>query len=259
VIRLAQVFSNLLNNAAKYTERGGRITLTVKRQGDGAEVSVRDTGIGIPPHMLPKLFEIFTQVDRSLGRSQGGLGIGLSLVKGLVEMHDGTIEARSEGPGRGSEFIARLPVVDGPLQARQEPIGDGKKPHSGKQFRILIADDNRDAADSLAIMLRLMRHETQKTHDGEDAVQAVTAFQPDIALLDIGMPKLSGYDVARHIRGQSWGKKMVLVALTGWGQEQDKRRATEAGFDHHMTKPVSMDALQKLLASLNVTESKSAT
>ncbi len=247
--RLAQVFSNLLNNAAKYTEEGGSVTLTVERQGSDAVVSVRDTGVGIPAHMLPKVFEMFTQVDRTLERSQGGLGIGLSLVKGLVEMHGGSVEARSEGHGMGSEFVVRLPVVLSLAGERRGEEGGEQIPATARR-RILVVDDNRDAALSLAMMLKIMGNETQTAHDGLEALAVAAAFRPDVILLDIGMPKLNGYDACRRIREQPWGRAVVLVAQTGWGQEDDRRRSQEAGFDFHMVKPVEPAALEKLLESV---------
>jgi PAS domain S-box-containing protein len=250
VTRLAQVFTNLLNNAAKYTEPGGHVTLTVQRQGGDAVVSVRDTGVGIPAHMLPKVFEMFTQVDRSLERSQGGLGIGLSLVKRLVEMHGGSAEARSEGHGRGSEFIVRLPLVlslAGPQ--RDDAIEEGAAVVTARR-RILVADDNRDSALSLAMMLNMLGNEAQTAYDGLEALDVAAACRPDVVLLDIGMPKLNGYDTARRIREQPWGQNMVLVAVTGWGQEEDKRRSQEAGFNTHLVKPVDPTALEKLLTGL---------
>jgi signal transduction histidine kinase len=248
--RLAQVFANLLNNAAKYTERGGRITLRVERQGSDAVLSVRDTGVGIPAHMLPRVFEMFTQVDQSLERSQGGLGIGLSLVKGLVEMHGGRVEARSDGHGTGSEFVVRLPVVLSPA-ARQPGDEADRAPAAAKaRRRILVADDNRDSAGSLALLLRYMGNDTQTAHDGLEALDVAAAFRPDVILLDIGMPKLNGYETARRIRQQPWGRHVVLVAQTGWGQEDDKRLSREAGFDFHMVKPVDPAELESVLAVL---------
>jgi PAS domain S-box-containing protein len=247
--RLAQVFANLLTNAAKYTDAGGHIRLTAERQGGGLVVSVRDNGIGIAAEHLAGLFEMFSQVAPALERSQGGLGIGLSLVKGLVAMHGGTVEARSDGPGKGSEFIVRLPVAaagQGPGIGPEAGAADRRTPSR----RIVVADDNRDTADSLTMMLRLAGHEVHAVHDGREAVEAVAWFRPDVALLDIGMPRLSGYDACRHIREQAWGKDMMLVAVTGWGQEEDKRRALGAGFDHHLTKPVDPAALESLLVGL---------
>jgi PAS domain S-box-containing protein len=247
-IRLAQVFSNLLNNAAKYTEKAGHIWLTAERQGDEVVISVRDTGIGISPEHMEQIFKMFSQMAPALERSQGGLGIGLSVVKGLVELHGGTIEARSGGPGKGSEFTVHLPAVDVPTERPQEPDDDGEKVCTGRKCRILVVDDLRVAADSMAMLLQMMGHDTRTAYDGLEALQTAAAFQPDVVVLDIGLPKMDGYDVARHIRREPWGGKMALVALTGWGMEEDKRRALEAGFDHHLTKPVKAADLEKLLA-----------
>jgi PAS domain S-box-containing protein len=246
--RLGQAFANLLRNAAKYTDKGGRIWLTAERQGGEVAVSVRDTGIGIAAEHLSHIFEMFSQVTPALDRTQGGLGIGLALVKGLVKLHGGSVEARSSGIGLGSEFTVRLPTVEAPVRASSKPEDKGEKFPSRKKCRVLIADDLQDSVESLAIMLQMAGHDIQTAHDGLAAVQAAATFRPDVALLDIGMPKMNGYQAARHIREQEWGKNMVLVALTGWGQEEDKRRATEAGFDHHLTKPVAPSALEKLLA-----------
>ncbi len=250
-VRLAQVFANLLNNAAKYTEEGGRIWLAAERQGSEVAVSVKDTGIGITPKMLPRVFEVFTQSKRALVRSQGGLGIGLSLVKGLVELHGGSIEARSDGPGQGSEFVVRLPVAGEKLVQEPARAGEDEQPKPVTKCRILIADDNRDSADSLAMLLKIKGYEVGTAYDGEQAVEAAEALRPDVALLDIGMPNLNGYDACRRIREQPWGQGMFLIALTGWGQEEDRRRTEEAGFDQHMVKPVDPAALMKLLASLS--------
>jgi CheY-like chemotaxis protein len=247
-IRLAQVFANLLNNAAKYTEKAGYIWLTAEQRDGGAVVSVRDTGIGIATEDLPHIFKIFSQVAPALERSQGGLGIGLSLVKGLVELHGGTIEVRSGGPGMGSEFTVHLPIVAVPEATPQEPGGDGESGSSGRKCRILVVDDLRDSADSLAMVLRMMGHDTCAAYDGLEAVQTAAAFRPQVVLLDIGLPKLNGYEAARRIRSEPWGGSIALVALTGWGQEEDKRLSVEAGFNHHLTKPVDPDALEKLLS-----------
>jgi PAS domain S-box-containing protein len=247
--RLAQAFSNLLNNACRYTEPGGRIGLTAGREGDAVVVRVEDTGLGIPPDKLASIFEMFTQVDRSLERSQGGLGIGLTLVKRLVEMHGGSVEACSAGPGRGSEFVVRLPALAG--KAAAETPKAAAEPVATTSRRILVVDDNRDAATSLAALLAIAGHETRTAHNGVDAVELAAAFRPDVALLDIGLPKLNGHDACRRIREQPWGKSMVLVALTGWGQEEDRRQSKEAGFDHHMVKPVDFAALMGLLAQAN--------
>jgi PAS domain S-box-containing protein len=250
--RLAQVFGNLLTNAAKYTDRGGRITLTAERRGGEVVVAVRDTGIGIAPDHLPRLFEMFSQVDSALERSQGGLGIGLSLVKGLVRMHAGSVEAQSDGLGKGSEFVVRLPILTEAPDPKTPQPGSSAAPASRTRRRILTADDNRDTAESLALVLRLQGHAVHAVHDGHEAVEAVAWFRPEFILLDIGMPRLNGFEAARRIRQQPGGKTIVLVAITGWGQEEDKRRASEAGFDYHLTKPVDPAALEKLLAELPV-------
>ncbi|HUR53848.1 MAG TPA: ATP-binding protein, partial [Gemmataceae bacterium] len=248
--RLVQVFGNILVNAAKYTDRGGRIWLTAWREGSDAVVSVKDNGIGIPPDHLPRLFEMFSQVDTALERTQGGLGIGLALVKGLVEMHDGSVSARSDGPGTGSEFVVRLPLLIGSSHDRP-PAASTPPPAAGPRFRVLVADDNVDAAESLAMLLEVMGHEAATAHDGQTAVELAEKVRPDVILLDIGMPKLNGYEAARQIRRQKWAGGVLLVALTGWGQDEDKRLAEEAGFDRHFTKPVSPAALADLLASVH--------
>jgi PAS domain S-box-containing protein len=247
-VRLAQVFANLLNNAAKYTDRGGDVRLSAERAGQEVVVSVRDTGIGIAPEVLPRLFEMFSQAKPALERSQGGLGIGLSLVRGLAEMHGGRVEARSAGPGRGSEFVVRLPVAAAPEGHEQRPA-EAEKPRA-TGLRVVVADDNRDAADTLAMMVRLMGHEVRIARDGQEAVEAAEAFRPDVVLLDIGMPRLNGYDAARRLRDRPWGRDLLLVAVTGWGQEEDRRRSKEAGFEHHLVKPASPAALEKLLGSV---------
>jgi PAS domain S-box-containing protein len=246
--RLAQVFSNLLSNAAKYTERGGEISLTVRREGPEAVVSVRDTGVGIPADQLPHIFEMFAQVDQSLERSRGGLGIGLTLVRRLAELHGGSVEARSEGAGKGSEFLVRLPVLEEArtLTHEQRPLRDGKAGGPGKG-RVLLVDDNRDAAVSLATVLKAGGYEVRVAYDGEEGVATAERFRPQVVLLDISLPKLNGYAVARRLRAQPGGKEMVLIATTGWGQDDDRRRSFEAGFDHHMVKPIDPAALQNLL------------
>ena len=246
--RVIQVLCNLLSNAAKYTPGGGRIELSARRTAGGVEITVRDNGVGIPADMLGRVFDMFTQVERSLERAQGGLGIGLTLVKRLVELHGGSVEARSAGPGQGSEFLVRLPEhasapAAAPAMAEPEPVLEMRQ---GR--RILIADDNRDAADSLAFMLRVVGHDVRTAYDGEQALQIAEAFRPALALLDIGMPRMNGYDTARRIRSQAYGREMVLVALTGWGQPEDKQRSQLAGFDHHLVKPVDPSVLDRLLA-----------
>lgn len=247
VTRLSQVFSNLLNNAAKYTPSGGQIVLSIMCNDGNAAVSVRDTGVGIPSEMLPKVFDMFAQVDRSLDRSQGGLGIGLSLVKKLVEMHGGSVEAKSEGHGRGSEFVVHLPTVPSPAVARSADSGEQADAATAR-CRVLVVDDNVDAAESMAMMLNVMGNETRTAHDGLQAIELAADFRPDVVLLDIGMPKLNGYETARRIREQPWGRHVVLAATTGWGQDDDRRRSREAGFDVHLVKPIDLAALRKLLA-----------
>ena len=245
--RLAQVFSNLLNNAAKYTEPGGRIQFTGEVCGSEVAVRIRDNGLGIPADAFPKLFEMFSQVDGSLERAQGGLGIGLTLVKRLAEMHGGSVEARSDGPGLGSEFTVRLPI----LQLTQQNVAaQGEdSPKTKSKIRILVVDDNVDSAKSLGMMLKLMGNEIRTVHDGLAAVEAAEQFRPDMILLDIGLPKLNGYDVCRRIREQAWSDGAKIVALTGWGQSEDRRRSKEAGFDQHMVKPIELAALENLLAA----------
>jgi CheY-like chemotaxis protein len=246
--RLAQVFMNLLNNAAKYSDPGGRIRLAAERVGSDIVVSVRDDGIGIAADQLPRIFEVFSQVTRSIERSRGGLGIGLSLVRRLLHMHGGTIEARSDGPGKGSEFIVRLPVeVQAPSARAALPPELG---HPDTSFRILVVDDNRDSADSLSMMLRIMGNETHTAYDGEEAVEAAAAFRPHVILLDIGLPRLNGYEACRRIREHSGGRDVFIIAQTGWGQEEDRQRSREAGFDHHMVKPVDPTTLVALLGKL---------
>jgi len=247
-VRLTQVFGNLLNNACKYTEPGGKIRLTAERQGGEAVVSVRDTGTGIPPDKLDSIFDMFAQVDRPLERSRGGLGIGLTLVKQLVHMHGGSIEARSPGEGKGSEFIVRLPTIVHEAGAAAERPAALREP--ARACRVLIVDDNVDAAASLVMLLEIAGNEAWMVHDGAEALNAVAARRPELVLLDIGLPVLSGYEVCRRLREQSWGRDMQVIALTGWGQEEDRRKSLEAGFDGHLVKPVDYPALMALLASV---------
>jgi CheY-like chemotaxis protein len=248
-VRLAQVVGNLLNNACKFTDRGGRIWLTVEEEGDQAVVRVRDTGIGLGADQLGGIFELFAQVDTSLERARDGLGLGLTLVKKLVEMHNGTIEARSAGLEQGSEFVVRLPLLGGlPPAPPRHP--SGVKPVATVPRRILVVDDNRDSANSLAMLLKLLGHTVGTAHDGLEAVEKAVTFRADVILLDIGMPRLNGYEAARRIRGQHQDG-LKLVALTGWGQEDDRRRSGEVGFDAHLVKPVDLAALTQLLAELS--------
>jgi len=244
--RLVQVIGNLVNNACKFTPRGGRVELSAALEGtDTVVIRVRDNGIGIEAADLPRIFTLFTQIDSSLGRAAGGLGIGLALVKDLVTLHGGTVAVHSEGVGRGSEFEVRLPIVVGSPEATAEP-GEPAPPPSHSR-RILVVDDNRDAADSLAYLLQFHGHETELAYDGLAAVQAARSFQPAVILMDLGLPKLDGYEAARQIREQRADKRPLMIALTGWGQEEDRRRSAEAGYDAHLVKPVALDALLKLL------------
>ena len=245
-LRLAQVLGNLLNNASKFTENGGSIRLSVALQGEEAEIRVRDNGAGIGADQLPLVFEMFMQVEAPTERSGTGLGIGLALVKNLVEMHSGTVEAHSAGVGLGSEFVVRLPVTH--EAAQPQPTA---QPHESLRTttarRVLLVDDNRDAAESLAMLLKLSGHDTHIAHDGLEAVEKAALLIPDIILLDIGLPKINGFEAARRIRKQSQSKRPVLVALTGWGQDADRQRSREAGFDAHVVKPVDPNVLANLL------------
>jgi CheY-like chemotaxis protein len=246
--RLGQVLSNLLNNSAKYTPEGGRIDLTVLQQDGHAVIRVRDNGTGIPGDMLPRIFELFNQVDRSLRRSHGGLGIGLTLARRLVEMHGGTIVAHSDGAGKGSEFVIRLPLAaDATLPQPAKPTDGHEVVGRGPVRRILVVDDNEDSTESLGTLLKLLGHEVRTAYDGPSALAAAREFRPDVVLLDIGMPGMTGYDVARAMREMPEVRDAVLVAQTGWGQDEDRRRSAEAGFDHHLVKPVDVADLQLLL------------
>ena len=248
--RLAQVFANLLNNSAKYMEPGGTVTIEASTTATEVVVSVSDSGIGIAPEMLPHIFDLFVQADRSLERAQGGLGIGLTLVRRLVQLHNGSISVRSDGPGKGSEFLVRLPrAAPGSDEVPRPPAAAaGVAPLPA--WRILVVDDNKDAVESLALLLVIGGQTVATARDGLDALAQFTAFAPDVVVLDIGLPGLNGYEVARRIRSMESGKRVILVALTGWGQDEDRRRTVEAGFDHHLVKPVDFDALKALLASL---------
>jgi signal transduction histidine kinase len=250
-LRLTQALGNILGNAAKYTERGGRICLSVAPQAGDVEIRVSDNGIGIPGELLPRIFELFTQLDRSPARPQGGLGIGLALVRRLVEMHGGSVSAHSAGGGAGSEFVIRLPLHLAPAESAPSAT-NGAAPCEPAALprRILVADDNADALETLATLLELGGHEVYSAANGTAALECAARHQPEVALLDIGMPLLDGYEVARRIRAEEWGRTMTLVALTGWGQESDRRRSREAGFDSHLVKPLDLETLTALLDRL---------
>jgi signal transduction histidine kinase/CheY-like chemotaxis protein len=248
--RLAQVFSNLLNNAAKYTPPGGRISVVVERQGQEGVVRVRDTGIGIANDSIAAIFDMFVQLDRSLERSQAGLG--LTLARRLVQLHGGELSVQSEGPGRGSEFVVRLPLAQA-----TPPSGPGAAAEAlpaPAARRILIADDNVDYASSMGQLLQAQGHEVRVVHDGAQALETALHFQPDVAFLDIGMPRIHGYELARRLRAQPLTARCVLVAVTGWGQEDDRRRAREAGFDRHLVKPVELAQVQAIIESIPVSQ-----
>jgi CheY-like chemotaxis protein len=244
--RLEQVVVNLLNNAAKYTTNGGRISLAVQQEGDEAVLRVRDTGVGIAPELLPQIFDLFTQAERSLDRSQGGLGIGLCLVQRLVEMHGGRVEVHSE-LGQGSEFVVRLPVMGTPAtQPPAAPKESAEPP--GPCLRVLVVDDNLDAAESLGLLLNASGHEFQTAYDGSTALEVALAYRPNVVLLDIGLPGIDGYEVAKKLRQQPDLSSVVLVAMTGYGQLSDRERSQDAGFNHHLVKPVNFAKVQQILA-----------
>ncbi|RPI58250.1 MAG: hybrid sensor histidine kinase/response regulator, partial [Lysobacterales bacterium] len=251
-VRLSQVVGNLLNNACRYSDPGARIACAVRREAEDVVVSVKDDGVGIPPARIGEIFDMFSQLEDTLERSRGGLGIGLHLVKRLVELHGGTVTASSAGLGQGSEFIVRLPAASTSTTAAAmgaampvEVAGDSLP------RRILVVDDNLDAAQSLSMLLRLSGRETELAHDGLEAVEKAAGYRPDAILLDIGMPKMNGYDVCRTIRGTPAGREPLIVALSGYGTDEDRRKSAEAGFDAHLVKPVDFGALERVLARLD--------
>lgn len=244
--RLVQILSNLLNNAAKYMQTSGTIRLRAGVEDSHAVFSVKDSGIGLAPEALPKLFNLFSRVHEDSGLLPSGLGIGLALVRQLVELHGGTVSATSAGPNLGSEFTVRLPLAVGPISTERHAEAPAPEA-SSRALRVLVADDNHDALESLALLLEVCGHEVRKASDGAETLQAVTAWRPDVALLDIGMPVLDGYEVARRIRGEPWGARLFLVAVSGWGQSEDRQRATEAGFDLHFRKPIGLPVLDDIL------------
>jgi CheY-like chemotaxis protein/two-component sensor histidine kinase len=255
--RLAQVFVNLLDNATKYTPPGGEIWLTAERaaqplpDGDTGQVlvRVRDTGIGIAADLLPRVFDIFTQGARSTDQGRGGLGVGLTLVRSFVQMHGGSVEAHSAGPQQGSEFVVRLPLAAGPPERATE-TRPAPRPIKQVLRRILVVDDNRDQVETTAVLLRLMGDEVRTAENGPDSLQVAAEFRPEVVLVDIGLPGMNGYEVAQRLREQPHLRGSLLIAQTGWGQEDDRRRSEEAGFNHHLVKPVPPETIEKLLASL---------
>jgi len=254
--RLAQVFSNLLNNAAKYTPEGGRISLTAERKGCNVVLSVEDNGIGIPAKLQADIFNMFTQIERPAKQIQQGLGVGLTLVKSLVEMHTGTVAVQSEGENQGSVFGVTLPLLA--EQPRPTLASAPESENTGGRIsrRVLVVDDNRAAADMLRLVMKMLGNEVWTANDGQEAIEVAAEFLPEVILMDLGMPKVNGYEAARHIREQAWGKDILLVALTGWGQEDDRQRTLEAGFDHHLVKPAEPAAIQELLKNLHTGTNK---
>jgi CheY-like chemotaxis protein len=244
-IRLTQVFSNILHNAAKYTRPAGRIHIELRANGEDVLVSIRDNGIGIAPEKLNYVFELFAQLNRSYERTDGGLGIGLTLAKRLVELHGGRIEAKSAGPNQGSEFVVGLPPIAAQTAQNQQPLRNDPQSQVGR--RVLIADDNHDAAVSLSLLLQAMGHETRIARDGLEAVEVAEGFRPDVVLLDIDMPKLDGYGAAQRIAQHAWARSIRMIAVTGLGQDADRQRARQAGFHQHLLKPVDPEALGRLL------------
>lgn len=246
-VRLSQTVSNLLNNAAKYTPTGGRIDLSVKQAGNEVLIEVSDNGVGIPKNMQSKVFQLFTQIDDHLSRSQGGLGIGLALVRQLVSMHDGRVDATSAGPGEGSRFTIRLPLAAPPEMALNQPASEATSSHA---LKVLVVDDNAIVADTLGMMLEEIGHEFEAVHDGREALDAAHSYQPDVVLLDIGLPGMDGYEVCRAFRRDATFRTIPIVAQTGWGQSKDKDMASDAGFNFHLTKPVPLADLEKYLSTI---------
>jgi CheY-like chemotaxis protein/anti-sigma regulatory factor (Ser/Thr protein kinase) len=251
-VRLAQVISNLLNNAAKYTPNGGTITLSARHTDDTIQIEVKDTGIGLSPYMLTKVFDMFSQVDPSMARSQGGLGIGLTLARRLTEMHNGTVEATSAGPDKGSTFTVTLPYTEKAQTDKEEVAVAGNANHAlyGKSHRVLVVDDQVDVAQSLKDLLSLLGQETHTASNGPDALQAAKDFKPELIFLDIGLPGMTGFEVARTLRAHEETPKPRLIAITGWGDEHNVSLAREAGFDRHLTKPVDPLEIERILRTL---------
>ena len=250
VTRVCQIVANLLNNAAKYTPEGGHIQVLAEREGDEAVITVQDSGIGLAADMLPRVFDMFSQVDRSVARAQGGLGIGLALVKRLVEMHGGSVAATSDGPDRGCRFVVRLPLIRFPDAAPRRDSGHALEAEDTDGLRVLVVDDNVDSAESLSQLMQILGYPVAVAHDGLEAVEAAIAWRPDVVLMDIGMPRLGGPEAAHAMRALPGGERLWLIALSGWGQNEDRRKSREAGFDHHFVKPVDLEALIDLIRNL---------
>jgi CheY-like chemotaxis protein len=250
-LRLAQVLSNLLTNAAKYTPPGGEISLGYRLDANEFSLIVRDNGVGLAPEIITKIFTMFTQVETDLGHAEGGLGIGLALAKGLVELHGGSITAVSDGPGQGSEFRILLPKSLVVKHASDDPAASTEAAEHASPRRILIVDDNRDGAETMGMLLEMSGHEIYIAHNGADALKIVGSKRPHVGLLDIGLPDMSGYELAQRIRQAGDGERMILIAVTGWGQTDDKRQAKAAGFDHHLTKPIDPAQLEPLFSALS--------
>jgi CheY-like chemotaxis protein len=242
------VFTNLLTNAAKYTNFGGRIELRASREQDSVIVSVRDSGIGIAPEMIPRIFTLFAQDKDARGHSEGGLGIGLALAHGLVTLHGGTLEVHSKGPGCGSEFIVRIPA--GISNLEHLPAQDSEECAGGIRLKVLVVDDNKDVADTCSMLIELSGHHVQVAYTGSDGIEIAEAFRPQVILTDIGLPDIDGYEFAQQVRGTPWGKTTVLVAITGWGAQESKQQSALAGFNHHLTKPIDPRTIESLLVSL---------
>jgi CheY-like chemotaxis protein/two-component sensor histidine kinase len=256
-LRMSQALSNLLTNAAKYTDPGGTIKVSAALEADGLAIAVADDGIGLRAATIPRLFEIFSQVDSVIDRAEGGLGIGLALVKGLLALHGGTVEASSPGVGLGSTFVIRLPRSALVTESKQKAAATSTVPQSGDPHgKVLVVDDNRDAAETLAIVLGMFGHDVLIAHSGGQGLELGSQARPDAIILDIGMPDMTGYEAARRIRREAWGRKILLLAITGWGQEGDKEAARAAGFDRHLTKPVDPDQVQLLLTTFLASSSK---
>jgi CheY-like chemotaxis protein/anti-sigma regulatory factor (Ser/Thr protein kinase) len=247
--RMAQVFSNLLNNAAKYTDQNGHIEIDATETAAGIRVQIRDDGIGIPKEVQPHIFDLFAQVDSSMERAQGGLGIGLTLVKSLIEMHQGLISVFSAGKGTGTTFTVRLPSQLSRPETDAAPQPEAE-PAAGSKFRVLVVDDNEASAKTLGWTLEMLGHDPHLAHEGQQALELARTLRPDVVLLDIGLPGMNGYEVCRALRNEPLLHGLTIIAQTGWGQKEHLKRSEEAGFDHHMVKPINMDALEKILGSL---------